>query len=294
MLHRHEFVRRVVAAGGGRVAARFISRQWQQRHPVLNGIDIGQVFLPGKHDAGDAPNRVGGGFHPPHPFRQGALPAGADDGIGSRLLQDRDGIGPAVQHLHIEKAVGLRHHVEHRFRADIQPRLCIDGIHIRAHDRAAGRIHQAADMDELIDGGPPFRGRFGVGRNDLGGVHQHQREGVEIRLFHQLLHTRCSQSRGLSHRQKRHATRDSGRRGKMQELTSGQFHGGNLLLFRKRQRASRTETVTSLASVLKSNAPPSCSAKRISYTFWARSLPEAFSSDQFPVKAWYWPSVPSA
>lgn len=58
--------------------------------------------------------------------------------------------------------------------------------------------------------------------------------------------------------------------------------------------ASRTETVTSLASVLKSNAPPSCSAKRISYTFWARSLPEAFSSDQFPVKAWYRPSVPSA
>lgn len=58
--------------------------------------------------------------------------------------------------------------------------------------------------------------------------------------------------------------------------------------------ASRTETVTSLASVLKSNAPPSCNAKRISYTFWARSLPEAFSSDQFPVKAWYRPSVPSA
>lgn len=76
------------------------------------------------------------------------------------------------------------------------------------------------------------------------------------------------------------------------EQTTAQRRNG--LWSEKAYFASRTETVTSLASVLKSNAPPSCSAKRTSYTFWARSLPEAFSSDQFPVKAWYWPSVPSA
>lgn len=76
------------------------------------------------------------------------------------------------------------------------------------------------------------------------------------------------------------------------EQTTAQRRNG--LWNEKAYFASRTETVTSLASVLKSNAPPSCSAKRISYTFWARSLPEAFSSDQFPVKAWYRPSAPNA
>jgi len=66
---------------------------------------------------------------------------------------------------------------------DVQPRLRVDGVHIGADDRAAGSVQQLPGVDELVDGGAAGGSGLRVGGDGLGGVHEHQREGVEIQIY---------------------------------------------------------------------------------------------------------------
>ena len=50
----------------GILASLYISRKRQELHLLLNGIDIGQILVPGQHRAGDRPHRCGGHVHARH------------------------------------------------------------------------------------------------------------------------------------------------------------------------------------------------------------------------------------
>ena len=151
MLHRHKIIGRVVFSGRGSPTVHLVCRQRHQLHPILNGPDVGQIFLPGEHDAGNGPDHIGRHIDPLHPFRQFALPVRAGDRVKARCFQHCNGICPRIQHLYIEKSVRLRYTVKHRFCADIEKCLRIDGIHIRRDDCARCGVCQLFRMDELVD-----------------------------------------------------------------------------------------------------------------------------------------------
>ena len=186
-MHRHEVVFRRITALRRHRQPRRIGRQRHQLHLILNCPDIGQILLPGEHDAGDGPDHSGRHIDPLHPFRQLALPVCTSDGIKPRCFQHGGGVGPCIQHLYVKKAVSLRHTIDHRFCADIQKRLRVDSIHIRCYHYTGRGIRQLFRMDELVDGCLIACSRAGVRRKCPGRIHDHQRKGVQIRLLQKIL-----------------------------------------------------------------------------------------------------------
>ena len=141
-----------------------ISRKRKQLHLLLNGIDIGQILVPGQHRAGDRPHRCGGHVHARHTVGQLALPSGKRDGISARLVQHGGGVRPRIQKLHIAEAIRFRQDVDHRLCADVKPCLRIDGIDVRRHDGAERGVRQLLCMVELIDGRTASHGSVRIGR----------------------------------------------------------------------------------------------------------------------------------
>ena len=213
LLHRDKIVLRGIASFRQSIQPGGVGRQRHQPHPALDGGDIREVVLPGKHDARDGPDRPGGDVDALDALGQRALPAGISDGVSACLFQHSGGVRPCVQHLNIEKAVNFRHNINLRLGADVQPCLRVDGVHIRRDDGAGGSICQLPGMDELVDGGAGAGRCSGVGRDLSGGVHEHQRESVEVCFLEQILHP--GGSGGLFRRQKGDAAGDSSGRGKL-------------------------------------------------------------------------------
>ena len=148
---------------------------------------------------------------------------GIGDGVGPGRFQHGGGVRPCVQHLHVKEAVGLRHDVNLRLGADVQPCLRVDGVHIGADDGAAGSVQQLPGVDELVDGGAVGGGGLRVGGDGLGGVHEHQREGVEVRFFQQGLDLRSRI--GFLGRQKGDAAGGGSGGREPEKIASGHFHG---------------------------------------------------------------------
>ena len=154
----------ISSLGRGILAALHISRKRQELHLLLNGIDIGQILVPGQHRAGDRPHRCGGHVHARHTVGQLALPVGKCDGISARLVQHGGGVRPRIQKLHIAEAIRFRQNVDHRLCADVKPCLRIDGIDVRRHDGAERGVRQLFCMVELIDGRTASHGPVRIGR----------------------------------------------------------------------------------------------------------------------------------
>ena len=153
----------ICARRRGIVTARQIRRERKEPHLILNGVYVGQILVSGEHDAGNRPHRFGGHIHAGHVLGQLARPARERDGICARLIQHGGGVRPCVQKLHVAETIRFRQDVHHGFRADIKPRLRIEGIHIRRDDGAEGGVRQLLGMVDLVDGRAPRHASVRIG-----------------------------------------------------------------------------------------------------------------------------------
>ena len=185
LFHGNKIVfRRIGAIGRCVFAALFISRERHQLHRLLNCIHIGKILLPGKDNTGNKPGCNSGYVNPRHPVGQFSPPVGKGKRISASCFEYGNGIGPCIQNLHIKKPVGFGHDIHNRLVADIEPRLCVNSVHIGRYDSPELCIRQLLRMDELIDGSPAGNRALGIGRQRFCCIHDDKREGKGIRLAH--------------------------------------------------------------------------------------------------------------
>ena len=163
LLHRDEIVLRRIAPFRRSGQPGGVGREGHQLHPALKRRHVRQVVRPGEHDAGDGPDRPGGNVDAPDALGQRALPARVGDGVGPGCFQHGGGVRPCVQKLHVAETIRFRQDVHHGFRADIKPRLRIEGIHIRRDDGAEGGVRQLLGMVDLVDGRAPRHASVRIG-----------------------------------------------------------------------------------------------------------------------------------